>query len=381
MTDERRSSAKRTSPGRERIWSAPGPRWSTSCGLSLRGSGPVRWGCSRACTARSRSRSLSATPAPPTRAVSDEQRLQAFLARQRYTGGRSPAQLLAKLRRAPRPGSASSSWAPAESSCAALVTTIKTLNAQIRQLERQIATAVREHPDGADLPLAVQEARQRDHRRRAASRDRRLPRALPHPRHARRRRRPSRCRDRVRQTQEPPASAGPATSACARRSSRWRTPAATTTPGRRTSTPPPAPAGTTTRAQSVPSAVAGAESYGAAGRTACPTTPPATAPCNDTSQSLSPPRRAPGPTQPPPSGWPAPPSPDGRPAGPSAQRLTASRHPLSQSALDTGRPRGQARRACGLAAGFVRRAGAMSGLAWWLLASVTGVLSRRRSVS
>ena len=33
---------------------------------------------------------------------------------------------------------------------------IKTLNAQITELERQIATAIREHPDGADLPLAVQ---------------------------------------------------------------------------------------------------------------------------------------------------------------------------------------------------------------------------------
>jgi Transposase IS116/IS110/IS902 family len=31
----------------------------------------------------------------------------------------------------------------------ALVTMIKTLNAQIRQLERQIAVAIREHPDGA----------------------------------------------------------------------------------------------------------------------------------------------------------------------------------------------------------------------------------------
>ena len=68
-------------------------------------------------------------------------------------------------------------------------------------------------------------------------------------------------------------------------------------------------------------------------------TRPATARCNAMSLSLSPPRRAPGPTQPPPSGWLAPPSPNGRPAGPSATRLTASRHPLSHSGVDTGRPR------------------------------------------
>ena len=35
---------------------------------------------------------------------------------------------------------------------------VRTLNAQIKELERQIATAIREHPDGADLPVAVQSA-------------------------------------------------------------------------------------------------------------------------------------------------------------------------------------------------------------------------------
>jgi hypothetical protein len=45
----------------------------------------------------------------------------------------------------------------------------------------------------------------------------------------------------------------------------------------------------------------------------------------------------PRPTSQPLSGWPAPPSPKGRPAGPSAQRLTASRQPLSRSEVDTGR--------------------------------------------
>ncbi len=73
------------------------------------------------------------------------------------------------------------------------------------------------------------------------------------------------------------------------------------------------------------------------GKTACPTTLPATAPCNDASPSPSPRRRAPGPTSLPPSGWLAPLSPEGRPAGPSAKRLTARRHPLSRPGVDTGR--------------------------------------------
>ena len=78
-------------------------------------------------------------------------------------------------------------------------------------------------------------------------------------------------------------------------------------------------------------------SCGDVGKTACPTTLPATAPCNDTSQSPSRRRRAPCPTSLPPSGWQAPLSPQGRPAGPSAQRLTASSHPLSRPGVDTGR--------------------------------------------
>jgi hypothetical protein len=69
----------------------------------------------------------------------------------------------------------------------------------------------------------------------------------------------------------------------------------------------------------------------------CPTTPPATAPCSNTSQSPSQHRQALCPTSLPPSGWPAPLSPEGRPAGPSAKRLTASRHPLSTPGVDTGR--------------------------------------------
>ena len=239
-------------------------------------------------------------------------RLQALRARQRYTGRQKPAQLLAKLRRAPVARVGELELAARRALILSMVSTIKTLNEQIRQLERQIATGIREHPDGAiflslfkqpgsvicaaELLAEIGDCRARYPTRDTLAADAGQAAVATSQANAR-----------------PPASAGPATSVCARRSSRSRTPAATTTPGRRISTPPPAPAGTTTPARSAPSAEAGAESYGAAGRTAPHMTRPAIAPCNATSLSPSPPCRAPCPTQPPPSGWPAPLSPEGRP--------------------------------------------------------------------
>ena len=59
-----------------------------------------------------------------------------------------------------------------------------------------------EAPRRSDLRVVVQAAKQRDHGRGAVGGDRRLPRALPHPRHPRRRRRPGRRGGRVRQTQD-----------------------------------------------------------------------------------------------------------------------------------------------------------------------------------
>jgi len=82
-----------------------------------------------------------------------------------------------------------------------LVATIKAINEQIKQLQAQIATAMRKHPDGAiflslfkkpssvicaaELLAEIGDCRAR----------------YPNPRHARRGRRPGRRRDRVRQTQ------------------------------------------------------------------------------------------------------------------------------------------------------------------------------------
>ena len=135
-----------------------------------------------------------------------------------------------------------------------------------------------------------------------------------------------------------PASAGAATSAYAQRSARWPTPPATGTPGRKTATPPPAPAATTTHAR-----------LRTVGRAWCrdrlallarphpvrprPPPRPATAHHGHHPHPVGPPPR---PRCHPADGS-APPSPTGRPNGPSAKRLTASRHPLTRSEVDTGR--------------------------------------------
>src|SRR5450755_2491560 len=161
--------------------------------------GPL--GCSRTCTAGSRSRSLSATPAPADTRGLGAARLQGFLARERYTGRQKPAQLLAKLRRAPAARVGELELRTRRQLVLSLVTTIKTLNEQIKQLERQIATAMREHPDGAIFLSLFKKPSSVICAAELLAPDRRLPRALPNPRHARRRRRPGRRRQGVRQIQ------------------------------------------------------------------------------------------------------------------------------------------------------------------------------------
>ena len=77
-----------------------------------------------------------------------EARLQAFLARERYSGRQKPAQLLTKLRRAPEGRVGELELATRRQLVLTLVATLKQLNAQIKQLERQITTGIRKHPDG-----------------------------------------------------------------------------------------------------------------------------------------------------------------------------------------------------------------------------------------
>ena len=91
---------------------------------------------------------LERYPSPADARGLGEARLQAFLAREHYSGGQKPAQLLAKLRRAPEGRVGELELATRRQIVLSLVAMLKTLNGQIDELERQIATTIREHPDG-----------------------------------------------------------------------------------------------------------------------------------------------------------------------------------------------------------------------------------------
>jgi transposase len=91
---------------------------------------------------------LERYPSPVDARGLGEARLAGFLGRERYSGRQKPAQLLAKLRSAPEGRVGEFELATRRALVLTLVATLRTLNAQIKQLERQIATAISEHPDG-----------------------------------------------------------------------------------------------------------------------------------------------------------------------------------------------------------------------------------------
>ena len=210
-----------------------GPGSSTSCVPSSSGSGPGRWGCSAHMDAEILLAFLERYPSPADAHGLGVARMQAFLVRERYSGGQHPRALMAKLRSAPGPGSASWSSRARRQLVLGFVAMIRTLNAQIKRSRAARSERHPRAPRRADLPLAVQVAEERDHRRRAAGRDRRLPRALPHPRRARRRRRPGRRRDRVGQMEDRRLPPGVQQATARRVLPRSRTAAATGTPGPR----------------------------------------------------------------------------------------------------------------------------------------------------
>ena len=75
-------------------------------------------------------------------------RMHAFLVRERYSGGQHPTALMAKLRSAPRVSIGALELAARRRLVLSYVAMIRTLNAQIKQLEGEIRTQVRAHPDG-----------------------------------------------------------------------------------------------------------------------------------------------------------------------------------------------------------------------------------------
>jgi transposase len=92
---------------------------------------------------------LERYPSPDDARGLGEARLRAFLERERYSGRQEPAALLAKLRRAAHGRVGELELATRRQLVLTLVATIKAVNAQIKELERQIAAAIRAHPDGA----------------------------------------------------------------------------------------------------------------------------------------------------------------------------------------------------------------------------------------
>jgi transposase len=91
---------------------------------------------------------LERYPSPADARGLGQARLAAFLARERYSGRQKPAQLLAKLHRAPHARVGELELATRRRLVLCHVATLKTLNAQTKELERQIARAIRQHPDG-----------------------------------------------------------------------------------------------------------------------------------------------------------------------------------------------------------------------------------------
>ncbi len=208
----------------------------TSCG-ELSGSGPGRLACSAICTARSRSRSWSAIPAPRTRAGSARRAFGRSWRASATPGGRSPRSYSRSSGARRRAASASAELATRRQLvCAPGRDDHDAGRADQPSSSARSPTAIREHPDGAIFPSLFKGSG--DHRRRAvwprsATAARATPPVTRWP--ATPARPPSRS---SRASAKPPAFAGAATSGCARRSAPWPTAAATGTPGRKTSTPP-----------------------------------------------------------------------------------------------------------------------------------------------
>ena len=223
-------------------------------------------------------------PSPADAQGLGEQRLQAFLTRHRYSGHKPASELLAKLRRAPEGRAGELEGQAHRAVVVSLVAALEPIVAQIKQLERQIATAIREHPDGEIFLSLFRSPAKRHHRsRRCWPRSATAARATPPATHSPAT--PARPRSRSSPANaRSPAFVGHATSGCATPSTRSPTAPATGTPGPPTTTPAPSRAATTTPA---PIRTLGRAwcrvVWQLLADTAPRTTRPATAPCNSTS--------------------------------------------------------------------------------------------------
>lgn len=87
-------------------------------------------------------------PSPEDAHRLGEKRLEGFLARHRYCGRKTPTELLARLRNAPRAVLGELETEARRSAVLGLTATLEPIVEQIGQLTSQIAGAVRSHPDG-----------------------------------------------------------------------------------------------------------------------------------------------------------------------------------------------------------------------------------------
>jgi transposase len=223
---------------------------------------------------------LARYPSPTDAQSLGEKRLAAFLARHGYCGRKQPTELLAKLRSAPAGRAGESEMEARRAIVLALIAALKPIVTKISQLTSEIAHRLRAHPDGhifvslfrdpksvvcaAALLAEIGDCRARYPTAEALAADAGMsPVAV--------------------ESGKRKVASFRWGCACATPPARWPTPPATGIPGPPTATPQPAPK--TTNARSAPSGAPGAAYCGAAGKTAPPMTPPATADCSNTSPS------------------------------------------------------------------------------------------------
>jgi transposase len=90
---------------------------------------------------------LERYPTPASAARLTEQRLAGFLSKHRYSGRRSPAELLERLRSVPAGITPGAENQARKAAVIAYAGVIRALNTAIKQLAREIATQLGEHPD------------------------------------------------------------------------------------------------------------------------------------------------------------------------------------------------------------------------------------------
>ena len=87
-------------------------------------------------------------PSPKEASRLGEKRLEGFLSKNRYCGGKSAPELLERIRKAPKGRAGKAEIEARREAVLALVGTLKVLVQRIKLLEERIAKAVRAHPDG-----------------------------------------------------------------------------------------------------------------------------------------------------------------------------------------------------------------------------------------